>query len=104
MSAKFLIVLLLSLSLISPCYAAGLARIPTQEQIDKYCVGVWLTIDRDIHYFAYSSIKSFTQEGLTIIYGKNKEKENFIPRENILNFQQAYDRYVKLVLEFARIR
>jgi len=85
-------------------YARGLLKMPTAAQIEKYCVGVRLKIDGDIHYFAYSSIKEFNSTGLTILYGKHREKENFIPREQILNYDEAFAKYTKLVLEFARIR
>ncbi len=85
---------------INPCYAArGLMRIPTQGQLDKYCIAVRLKIDNDIHYFAYTSIKSFDSTGLIIIYGKNKDKENVIPRDQILNYDECYKRYTELVIE-----
>jgi len=73
---------------------------PTQEQIAKYCVGVRLKIDGDIHYFAFLSIKNITDEGITIVYGKKKDKENFLKKEDVLNWNEVLVRYQELKKEF----
>lgn len=96
------ITLLLLMSTNNLVYAANLGRLATQEQLDKYCIAVRLKIDGDIHYFSFITIKSFNDEGIRIVFGRHKEKENFIAREDILNFDEALTRYKKLQEEFNR--
>jgi hypothetical protein len=89
MLGKIIIIILL---LCSNAYA-GLLKLPTQEQLDKHCIAVRLNIDNDIHYFAVRTIVKFDDTGFTVKFGKRGEGRNFIPKENILNWEECRKSY-----------
>ena len=78
------------------CFSVASAELPTQEQLDKYCIKVIHTIDGDAHYFSVALIESFDEAGFVIKWGKKLEKRNFIKREDILNWQEVVTQYRKV--------
>lgn len=73
---------------------AAIGRVATQEQLEKLCVEVLLEVDMDFHYFYYKSIERFDSTGLYIKYGRGKI--NHIPKEQILNYEDAKKSYALL--------
>lgn len=97
MYAKYLLILFLLFSI--PVQAKGLTRFPTQEQIEKLCVGVKLTLDRSTHWFYYKHIKFLDERGISIMYGKRLKKINHFDKEEITNFEEAKRKYDRLKRE-----
>jgi len=83
---------------ISPCYARGLAKLPTQEQLNKYCVALRLTIDGQLHWFVYKQLE-FDSGGVTVSYGKKLEKKYYLLKEQILNFDETLYEWLRVKLE-----
>ena len=73
----------LMLNFASISKAAWTMRMPTDEQVEKLCIQVILSIDHDVHNFYYKHIESFNESGLKIKYGRNLDQINFIPTEQI---------------------
>lgn len=89
---RFLLIIILLLTIVNLSFAG----LPTQEQVEKYCIQVRLKIDGDIHHYCMAFIVSFNEEGLKVKYGRYLEKINFILREDILNFEEAFEKYKRL--------
>lgn len=86
MLVKIIMILVLMPSI---CYAS-LGKVVTQAQLNKYCVPVRLSIDGDVHWFHYKSIKILDTDGIDLVYG-NKTR-HFSPQE-VLNYGEAKLRY-----------
>jgi len=102
---KRIIFLLVGALLITNICYAGYMKLLTQEQIQKYCIGVRLKIDNDLHYFSYFSVVEMSDEkGLVLKYGKNKDKTVVYPKSEILNWDEARERYHNLVITLGGTR
>ena len=83
LNKRIIFLLAIGLLIASNCYAI---RLPTKEELEKYCIAVKLKVDNDIHYFSYQSVKELSDEnGLIVRFGKDLSKESKIPKEEILN-------------------
>lgn len=67
--------------------------LPTQKQLNEYCIPVIMQIDNDVHWFYYKHIVSFDEKGLRVKFGKNLSKEAFYPASEILNLQESIKRF-----------
>lgn len=100
-----ILLLVLCLLITAPqiTFARGLGRIPTQEQLDKYCIKVQLKIDGDYHYFAFSSIAEMTTDnGLLVKIGKDKIA--IYKKEDIDNWDECYQKYIELLIKLGGSR
>ena len=91
LNKKVLLLVVLLLLISTSAFA-----LPTQAEIERYCVQVRLIIDQDVHNFAVFSIVSFDEKGLTVRYGKRGEKRAFYPAEDIMNFDEAMEKYRRI--------
>ncbi|RKY32397.1 MAG: hypothetical protein DRP74_02680 [Candidatus Omnitrophota bacterium] len=89
-------ILIIAFILVMSISNTASARLPTQEQLNKYCIAVILKVDYDVHYFCIPTIVNFDDTGLTVKYGKNLSKQNFIPKDEIVNFEDAIAKYEQL--------
>jgi len=96
MYAKIFILILSILFLTSNfAYSANLGRMPTQEELDKWCVPLLMTTDNQVHWFFYKHIE-FDTGGVTISFGKKLEKKSYYLKEQILNFDDAMFKWFKI--------
>lgn len=78
------------------------AKLPTQQELDKDFVQIRLKVDSDIHNFYWKRIESFDDDGVMIHYQIRHEdktiedKYNFIPKEDILNFEESRQKFLNL--------
>ena len=95
MYIKFLLMIFfLSVGVVS--YAANpMAKMATQEQLDRLCIPLVLAVDNDIHWYYYKHVRA-NEDAITIMYGKGLVNSYDIPKHEILNWDEAVSKHERL--------
>jgi len=91
------IVLIALVVLLSKSAFAGL---PTETELNKYCIQARMVVDGDIHNFAVKAISDFTNDGFTVSWGRHGENKTYYLREQFLNYDEMKEKYLRLKKEF----
>lgn len=78
---------------------AAVGKVATQEQLDKFCVPLDLDRDGDVHWFYYKNIMQFGPDEIVIAFGKGLKNFNHITVREVLNYDQAKEKYEQLSKE-----
>jgi len=76
------------------------AALPTQEQLDKFCIQAEMKIDDQVHSFYIKSIADFTDDGFVVRWGKYGENRTYYLKEQFLNYNEMKEKYLRLKKEF----
>ena len=99
MFIRLILAMVIILASSSNGQAKTMLKFATEEQVEKLCVTVILKSDLDKHHFYYKNVVSLDDDGLKVKFGRRLEKTNHIPKESILNFDEAKQKLERLKAE-----